>query len=172
MKLTLIAALARNLVIGYKNCLPWHLPEDLRFFKKMTMGKTLLMGRHTWESISRLLPGRHMIVLSSDPDYHAYGCSVASSLEQALGIVVSAVTSEIIVIGGASVFKQTLPLSQRLYLTRVDADLPGDTWFPYWNPNEWRLIWEETYPADNSHAWSFRLQKLERIHHINNGSGL
>jgi dihydrofolate reductase len=110
-----------------------------------------------------------MIVLSSDPDYHAYGCAVASSLEQALeSTVVDAVTSEIMVIGGASVFKQTLPLSHRLYLTRVDADLPGDTWFPYWNPNEWRLLWEETHSADDRHAWSFRLQKLERIilHHI------
>ncbi len=160
--LALIAALARNRVIGRDNRLPWRLPADLRFFKQTTMGKPLLMGRRTWESIGRPLPGRRMIVLSRDPGYHAPGCVVARSLDEALAM--AGTVPEIMVIGGALLYQQTLPRAERLYLTRVEADVPGDAWFPEWNEREWRPVWEETHPADADHAWPYRFQRLERVH--------
>jgi dihydrofolate reductase len=160
--LTLIAALARNRVIGRDNRLPWHLPADLRFFKRTTMGQWLLMGRRTWESIGRPLPGRRMIVLSREPDYQAPGCMVAQSLDAALEL--AGAVPEVMVIGGATLYQQTLPRAERLYLTRVEADVPGDTWFPEWNERDWRLVWEEAHPADADHAWPYRFQRLERVH--------
>jgi dihydrofolate reductase len=159
--LALIAALAHNRVIGRDNRLPWRLPADLRFFKQTTMGKPLLMGRLTWESIGRPLPGRRMIVLSGDPTYQAPGCAVARSLDAALEIAGAA--PEIMVIGGALVYAQTLPLAERLYLTRVEADVPGDVWFPEWGTRDWILDWEETHPADAEHAWPYCFQRWERV---------
>ena len=159
--LALIAALARNRVIGHNNRLPWHLPADLRFFKRTTMGKPLLMGRRTWESIGRPLPGRRMIVLSRDPVYQAPGCVVARSLDDALEK--AGAVFEVMVIGGAMLYEQTLPLAGRLYLTRVEADVPGDAWFPDWDEQDWRLVWEETHPADVDHAWPYRFQQWERM---------
>ncbi len=159
-QLTLIAALARNGVIGRDNGLPWHLPADLRFFKQTTMGKPLLMGRRTWESIGRPLPGRQMIVVSRDPAYRADGCTVAHSLEEALAGAGAA--SELMVIGGAVLFEQTLPLAERMYLTRVEAEMPGDVWFPDWDARRWRLDWEEAHPADSRHAYPYRFQRWER----------
>ena len=160
-QLSLVAALARNGVIGRDNRLPWHLPADLRFFKQTTMGKPLLMGRRTWESIGRPLPGRSMIVLTHDRRYHAAGCTVVHSLAEAL--TAAGAVPEIMVIGGAILFQQTLPLAKRLYLTQVEADVPGDTWFPDWNPAEWALVWEDAHPADEKHTWPFRFQRWERL---------
>ena len=158
--LTLIAALAHNRVIGRDQRLPWRLPADLRFFKQTTMGKPLLMGRRTWESIGRPLPGRRMIVLASHPGYSAPGCAVAHSLDEAL--MLAGAVPEIMVIGGATLYAQTLPLAARLYLTLVAADIPGDVWFPEWNRQDWRLDWEEAHPADADHAWPYRFQRWER----------
>jgi dihydrofolate reductase len=160
-QLALIAALTRNRVIGRDNRLPWHLPADLRFFKQTTMGKPLLMGRRTWESIGRPLPGRRMIVLSRDPAYHAPGCAVARSLDEALEI--AGEVPEIMVIGGASLYEHTFPLAEHLYLTRVEAEIPGDAWFPEWNEREWRLVWEEVHPVDADHSWPYRFQRWERV---------
>ena len=158
--LALIAALARNRVIGRDNRLPWHLPADLRFFKRTTMGKPLLMGRRTWESIGRPLPGRRMIVLSRDPAYQAPGGAVARSLDEAREI--AGTVPEIVVIGGASLYAQTLPLAECMYLTFVDADVPGDAWFPDWDAREWQRVWEEAHPADADHVWPYRFQRWER----------
>ena len=158
--LTLIAALDCNRVIGRDGRLPWHLPADLRFFKQVTMGKPLLMGRRTWESIGRPLPGRDMIVLSQNPAYRAHGITVVHSLDQALEVAAAA--PEIMVIGGAVLFAQTLPLAERMYLTQVEAEIPGDVWFPDWDPQPWRLDWEERHPADAGHAWPYRFQRWER----------
>ncbi len=101
-----------------------------------------------------------MIVLSHDPAYRADGITVVGSLEAALALAGTA--AEIMVIGGAVLFEQTLPLAQRLYLTRIEAEIPGDVWFPDWNPQHWRLAWEEVHPADAEHAWPFRFQRWER----------
>lgn len=160
-QLTLIAALTRNRVIGYENRLPWRLPADLRFFKQTTMGKPLLMGRRTWESIGRPLPGRRMIVLTNDLDYATPGCAVVHSLDEA--VIVAGPAPEIMVIGGASLYAQTLPLANRLYLTRIETDLPGDAWFPECDSEDWRLEWEEAHPADGDHAWPYRFQRWERL---------
>lgn len=158
--LTLIAALTRNRVIGRDQRLPWRLPADLRFFKQTTMGKPLLMGRRTWESIGRPLPGRWMMVLTGHPGYSAPGCTVAHSLDEALTL--AGPVPEIMVIGGAILYAQTLPLAARLYLTLIETELPGDAWFPEWEPQEWRLDWEEAHPADADHAWPYRFQRWER----------
>ncbi|RUQ36110.1 MAG: dihydrofolate reductase [Candidatus Competibacteraceae bacterium] len=159
--LTIIAALAGNRVIGRDNQLPWRLPADLRFFKQTTMGKPLLMGRRTWESIGRPLPGRRMIVLSRDPAYQAPGCTMAHSLEEALSVV--GADAEAMVIGGAALYAQTLPLAQRMYLTQVATDMPGDAWFPIWDEREWQLVWEEAHLADTAHVWPYRFQRWERM---------
>ena len=158
--LALIAALARNRVIGRDTRLPWRLPADLRFFKQTTMGKPLVMGRRTWESIGRPLPGRRMIVLSRDPAYQAPGCMVARSLEEAVEL--AGAVPEIMVIGGAMLYRQTLPRAARLYLTLIEAEIPGDAWFPEWNARDWRLVWEEAHPADADHAWPYCFQRWER----------
>lgn len=158
--LILVAALAQNRVIGRDGALPWHLPNDLRFFKQITMGKPLLMGRRTWESIGRPLPGRRMIVLSRDPTYRAEGVVVVNSLAAALEAAAAA--AEIMVIGGAALFAQTLPLAARMYLTQVEAEIPGDVWFPVWDVRPWRLAWQEAHPADARHAWPYCFQRWER----------
>ncbi len=120
--------------------------SDLRFFKRTTMGKPLLMGRRTWESIGRPLPGRRMIVLSRDPGYQAPGCTVARSLDEAVEI--AGTVPEIMVIGGATLYQQTLPRAER---------------FPEWDERDWRLVWEESHPADVEHAWPYRFQQWERV---------
>jgi dihydrofolate reductase len=159
--LTLIAALARNGVIGCNNRLPWRLPADLQFFKQTTMGKPLLMGRRTWESIGRPLPGRTMIILSGHPGYLAAGCKVAHSLDDALTL--PGTVPELMVIGGAALYEQTLPLADQLVLTRIEAEIAGDVWFPTWDQRDWRLVWEEAHAADADQAWPYRFQRWERL---------
>ena len=160
-QITLIAAMDRQRVIGYAQRLPWHLPADLRFFKQITMHKPLLMGRRTWESIGRPLPGRRMVVLTAQADYNAPGCEVVHSLPQALTLLQD--TAEVLVIGGGTLYAQTLPIAQRLYLTLVDAQVAGDTWFPAWNAADWTLVWEEAHPADAQHGWPYRFQRWEKL---------
>ncbi len=158
-QLALIVAMARNRVIGRDNHLPWRLPADLQFFKRTTLGKPVIMGRKTWESIGRPLPQRTNIVMTTRSDYRATGCCVTHSLEEALA---AAPAEEIMVIGGASVFAQTLQRADRIYLTLVDADIAGDTWFPDLNPAEWREIERVHHPADDRHAYPFCFILLER----------
>ena len=144
--LTLVAALADNRVIGSNNRLPWHLPADLQHFKRLTLGKPMLMGRRTWESLPGLLPGRRHLVLSRDPDYQAEGAEVVMSLQQALRMVASA--PELMVIGGAQLYRQLLPLAERLHLTRVHASPEGDTLFPEFDENAWVELSREHHAAD------------------------
>lgn len=136
--LTLIAAVARNGVIGVDNRLPWHLPADLKHFRALTMGRTVIMGRKTWESLPekfRPLPGRQNIVVTRNEAYRTEGAVVVTSLEDA---VAAATNAEAFVIGGAELYKAALPLAGRLQLTEIDADYAGDTWFPPRDPHEWR----------------------------------
>ncbi len=159
--LSIIVAVARNGVIGRENRLPWRLPADLLHFKQVTMGKPMIMGRRTWESLPGLLPGRRHIVLSRDPGYRAEGAEVATSLEQALAL--AGEVDEVMIIGGARLYEQALPLAQRLYLTEIDADIEGDAHFPPFDSVLWREVSREWRPADerNEHACCFRV--LERI---------
>jgi dihydrofolate reductase len=138
--LTLIAALARNGVIGIANRLPWHLPEDLQHFKVLTMGQAVIMGRKTWESLPpkfRPLPGRHNIVVTRDAAYVAAGATVVHSLEEA---VAAAGDTAAFVIGGAELYRQALSLCDRLELTEIDADFAGDAHFPPFDRTNWREV--------------------------------
>jgi len=147
--------MARNRVIGRAGRLPWHLPADLQRFKRLTLGKPILMGRKTWESLPGLLPQRRHIVLTQDPDYQAQGCELAHSIDQALALAGDA--PELMVVGGAQLYRALLPRAQRLYLTLVEADLPGDAFFPEYDASEWRELRREVHAADarNPYPYSF-----------------
>ena len=155
MILTIIVAMARNRVIGHNNTLPWRLPADLQHFRRITLGKPVVMGRKTHESIGRPLPDRDNIVVSTDRNYHANGCRVMHSIEETLASLRG--IPEIMVIGGASLYRETLACAGRIYLTLVHADIAGDTWFPELDACQWRQISREDFPADerNNYAYSF-----------------
>lgn len=159
--ISLIAAMGRDRVIGRDNQLPWHLPADLQHFKHVTMGKPILMGRLTYESIGKPLPGRRNVVITRDTAFAAPGCEVVNSIEAALAAVAD--VEEVMVIGGASFYHQMLPQADRLYLTFIDADFDGDAWFPQWDAGEWREMEREEHAPDerNPHAYAFVV--LERI---------
>jgi dihydrofolate reductase len=141
MKISLIVAVSRNGAIGLNNQLPWYLPEDLKYFKSVTMGKPLIMGRKTFDSIGRPLPGRANIVLTRDPQWTSDGVKVVQSVEQALlaGEIACEASDvdEIMVIGGEQIYRMTLDLADRIYLTQVDADVEGDAFFPDIDLNDW-----------------------------------
>ncbi|MFC0228762.1 type 3 dihydrofolate reductase [Serratia aquatilis] len=157
--ISLIAALAADRVIGMENAMPWHLPADLAWFKRNTLNKPVIMGRKTFESIGRPLPNRHNIVLSSSPDTDP-GVTWVTSLEEALAAVGDA--EEVMVMGGGRVYNQFLPRANRLYLTHIDAEVGGDTYFPDYEPDEWETSFSEFHDADalNSHSYCFEI--LER----------
>jgi dihydrofolate reductase len=141
MKISLIVAVSRNGAIGLNNQLPWYLPEDLKYFKSVTMGKPLIMGRKTFDSIGRPLPGRENIVLTRDPQWTSDGVKVVQSVEQALvaGEIAceAADVDEIMVIGGEQIYRMTIDLADRIYLTQVDTDVEGDAFFPDIDLNNW-----------------------------------
>lgn len=160
MMISLIVAMAENRVIGKDNELPWHLPDDLKWFKKSTLGKPIIMGRKTWESIGRPLPGRRNIVVSRNPDYHAEGCETVTDLNAVLAS--TDCLDEVVIIGGAGLYEVALPFVQRIYLTRVHADVDGDTYFPEFDEKLWNLVSEERHEADARHAHAFTFQVLNR----------
>ena len=160
MKLSLIAAVSRNNVIGKDNKMPWHLPADLQFFKTTTMGKPIIMGRRTWESLGRVLPGRRHIVVTRNRDYTAEGVEIVHStnaaLEQASDVY------EAVIIGGAFLYKEMLPLTDRLYLTEIDAKFEGDTFFPEWNKDEWDVVSSDSHPANEKNPFPYRFVVYDR----------
>lgn len=158
--LSLVVAVADNDVIGRGGGLPWHLPADLRRFRALTMGKPMLMGRRTWESLPGLLPGRRHIVLTRTPGYEAPGCTVVGSLEEALETAGDA--PELMVIGGAGLFAETLPRARRIHLTRVHASVDGDTFFPRYDPAQWRETAREHREADERNPYACTFITLER----------
>ena len=162
MRVSILVAVARSGVIGRGGELPWRLPADLRFFKRVTMGHHLVMGRKTWASIGRPLPGRTMVVLTRDPTLEIPGASVVHDLPEALALARAAGDTEAFVIGGAEVYALALPLADRLYLTRVHADVEGDVRFPVYDPQEWVEVAREEHAADEHHAHAFALCTLER----------
>lgn len=155
---SLVVAVARNGVIGCDNDLPWRLPDDLKHFKAITLGKPVVMGRRTYESIGRPLPGRENRVVSRRPGFEAPGCRVFASLEEAL----AGPEPEVMVIGGGQIYAAALPLAQRLYLTEVDAEVDGDARFPEIDPGAWREVSREMHAADERHAHAFGFRLLER----------
>lgn len=145
MTVSLIAAMGRNRVIGRQGAIPWHLPQDLRRFRELTLGQTLLMGRRTFESIGGPLPGRKCIVLTRQSDYRAAGCQTADSLDRALSLAKPA--AEVFVCGGGEIYRQTLPLASRIYLTEIDLEVAGDSFFPEIPADEFELIASENIAA-------------------------
>lgn len=149
-----------NRGIGIENRLPWHLPADLKRFKRLTMGHHLIMGRKTYESIGKPLPGRHMIVLTRDPHFEAPGCQVASTLAEALRVAQDGGETEAFIGGGAQVYQQALPLADRIYLTRVHTTTEADVHFPPFDSQAWRLLESSYHPADAKHQYAFTYKTL------------
>ncbi|MGA7966114.1 MAG: dihydrofolate reductase [Gammaproteobacteria bacterium] len=160
-EIVLVAAVAENGVIGQGGVMPWHLPADLAHFKRVTWGHPILMGRRTFEAIGRALPGRRNIVLTRDPDFSAPGIETASSLEQALERIGEA--AQVMVIGGAELYRIALPLAQRIYLTRIHASPEGDTFFPDLIPTQWRQLERKTHPTDKLHPYALSFIELGRV---------
>jgi dihydrofolate reductase len=157
--ITLVAAMDEARAIGRDNALPWHLPADLAHFKTLTLDKPILMGRKTWESLPGLLPRRRHLVVSRDPGYRAEGCEVFGSLEAAIA---AADEPELMIVGGASIYAQSLPLARRLQLTIVRTQVAGDAWFPAWNPAEWREVARVERPTDERNAFDMTFVDLVR----------
>lgn len=160
-RIALIAAMANNRVIGIDNKLPWHLPDDLQHFKKLTLGKTIVMGRKTWESLPGLLPDRRHIVISRNRQFQAEGAEVLNSIEQAIQRLSD--EEEIMIVGGANLYGQLLPDADFLYLTLVDADIEGDAFFPEWHEADWQQIERSHHPADDRHAFAFDFVTFKRV---------
>jgi dihydrofolate reductase len=157
----MIVAAAENGVIGREGVLPWHLPADLRRFKRLTTGHAVIMGRRTWESIGgKALPGRRNIVLTRRRDYAAQGADVVHDLDEALA---RAEGEEVFICGGGGVYRAALPRAHRVYLTRVHAEPAGDATFPDLDPHHWRLTWEEKHEAPARDQPAFTFQTFERI---------
>ncbi|NLS12382.1 type 3 dihydrofolate reductase [Vibrio sp. SM6] len=153
MIISMIAAMAHDRVIGLDNQMPWHLPADFAWFKQCTMSKPVIMGRKTYDSIGRALPGRHNIVISRDPERHIDGVTVVTSIEAAL--IAAGTVDEVMVIGGGAIYQACLPLAKRLYLTFIDANIGGDTQFPQWDEH-FEQTFESCYSADEKNAYNMR----------------
>jgi dihydrofolate reductase len=158
--ISVIVAVAENGVIGSGNRMLWHIAEDFQMFRRVTLGHPVVMGRKTFESLGRALPGRTNVVISRNPEFYADDVTVARSLDEALAQFTD--TEEVFVIGGGEIYRQAMPLADRLYLTRVGADYEGDTRFPEWNPAEWTLISTEHHPRGKDFHYPFEFLVYER----------
>jgi len=166
MRLALIWAMSRNRTIGRNNALPWHLSEDLKYFKRVTMGKPVIMGRKTWESIGRPLPGRTNIVITRDSKFTAPGIKVVHSLDAAKALAESIAlidgADEAIVMGGAQIYELALPMADRLYLTQVHAEVEGDAHFPLFDLTQWEELGREDFQAAGPNPYDYSFVVLER----------
>jgi dihydrofolate reductase len=158
--ISIIVAMSANNVIGADGGLPWRIPEDLRRFKAVTMGKPMIMGRTTYESIGRALPGRRSIVLTRQADFEAEGCEVVPTIDAAMKAAGDA--GEIMIVGGGEIYRQFLPMADRIYLTRVQAEFEGDTRFPEIDLDGWDVISVEEFPAIDDREFAFDIEVLER----------
>lgn len=169
MKISMIAAMANNRVIGAKNAMPWHLPADLKHFKQTTLGKPIIMGRKTYESIGRALPGRLNIVVTTDTNYTLEDATVVHSCEQAIDTAAnhlsepSAVDAEVMIIGGGTIYLHFLPFCHRLYLTHIELAVTGDTYFPDYNAEyQWQEIETELHQANENDQYDYKFVTLEK----------
>jgi len=168
MKVSFVVAAADNRCIGINNALPWHLPEDLKFFKRVTMGKPIIMGRKTFESIGKPLPGRTNIVITSNGDrFKSVPVKLASSLDEAIKIAENVALSdgkdEVMIIGGAGIYALCLPRADRLYYTRVHANVDGDAFFPEINWKEWKLVSQEDHKASGKNPYDYSFCVYDRL---------
>ena len=165
MILSVIVAMAQNRVIGLNNQMPWHLPADLAWFKKNTLNKPVIMGRKTFESIGRPLPNRHNIVISrqiESIDNKISNVSWVKSIDEAISLAQKQQPDEVFIIGGGNIYKQVLPLIDRLYLTHIDAELQGDTYFPDYLPEQWQVIYQQDHQADEKNSYPYQFKILQR----------
>lgn len=166
MTISLIAALTENRVIGKNNDLPWHLPDDMKYFMQTTKGHPVIMGRKNYDSIPekfRPLPNRTNIVVTRQRDFVAAGCIVVHSLEEALDEATNIVTDEIFIIGGAEIYRQGMPKVNKLYLTEILATLDGDTYFPEFDTHAWKEVSRLHHPADDRHRYPFDFVVYEKV---------
>ena len=161
MQLSIIVAMDRNRVIGEGDALPWHISSDLKNFKKITMGKPIVMGRKTHESIGRPLPGRENIILTRDKTYQAEGCSVLHSMEEIFEHCKD--VEEVMITGGSEIYKLSLEQATRLYLTEVHTEIEGDTFFPEFDRDEWEEVSREDFEADEKNEFDYSFVLLERV---------
>lgn len=161
MQLSIIVAMDRNRVIGKGDTLPWHISSDLQHFKKITMGKPIVMGRKTHESIGRPLPGRENIILTHDKTYQAKGCTVLNSMDEIFEHCKD--SEEVMITGGAEIYKLSLERVSHLYLTEVHTEIEGDTYFPEFDRNEWKEVSREAYEADEKNEFDYSFVLLERV---------
>ena len=162
MIISLVVAAASNHVIGKGGIMPWHLPNDLRHFKNVTWGMPVVMGRKTFDSLGKPLTGRKNIVITRQEDWKADGAVAVKSMEDALFLVKETDAKEAMIIGGGEIFKMMFPKADRIYMTRVEADPEGDTFFPEINPTQWRLVSQKNYEADEKNAFNHSFQLWER----------
>lgn len=165
--LSVIVAAAQNGVIGRNNALPWHLPKDLAYFKRVTMGKPIVMGRKTFESIGRPLPGRSNIIITRNCDFQADGVKVVTSLEEALQLAADIAlidgVEELVVIGGAQIYQAAIPRANRLYITEVHAEVQGDTYLPAVDWSQWREVARERHMAAGANPYDYSFVVYERV---------
>ncbi len=159
MIISMIVAMAKQRIIGKDNEMPWHLPADFNWFKRCTMGKPIVMGRKTFESIGRPLPGRRNVVISRNAELAIEGVDVVRSIEEALALLEG--HDEVMIIGGGSIYQSCLPLASKLYLTFIDAEIEGDTQFPQWS-EEWQENYREHYQADDNNAYDMDFVIFEK----------
>jgi len=159
--LSIISGMDRNRLIGTNNALPWHLPADMAFFKRTTMGKPVLMGGKTWQSIGRPLPGRRNIVITRNPDFNPAGSETADSIEAALALVGE--HPEAMLMGGSSLYEQTMDIADALYITEIHHVFEGDAWFPEIDPAIWKEVSREEYAADEKNRYDHAFVKYLRL---------
>ncbi len=162
MIVSLIVAFTENRVIGFEGDMPWKLSADLKRFKRLTMGHHLIMGRNTYESIGRLLPGRTTIIMTRNTKYSVEGALIASDFEQALAFAKAAGDDEVFVVGGGQVYQHALPLAQRIYATRIHTQLSGDTFFPDVDWEQWKLQDTTTHQPDSKNEYAYSFEDYER----------
>jgi dihydrofolate reductase len=161
--ISFIVAMDTKSAIGKNNELPWHLPADLSFFKKVTMGNPIVMGRKTFESIGKALPGRENVVVTRDRHYKAEDCTIIHSVDKISEIERNS-NEEVFVIGGAEIFKETFPFADRLYITMIEEEFDGDTFFPPFNPDEWELKSRKKGPKDDKNPYDYYFLTYDRKH--------
>lgn len=165
IKVSIIVAVGNNLEIGKDNQMLWHLPNELKYFKNNTWGMPIVMGRNTFESLGKILPGRENIVITQQKDWYAEGVVVVHSIEDAIQAAKQTDATELFIIGGGKVYAQTLPLADKLYITRVQGDFDATVFFPQWDENEFELVKEKSFDADEKHAYPYTFQVWERKSH-------
>ena len=166
IRLAMMVAKASNNVIGRNNKLPWYLPNDLKYFKQVTFGKPVIMGRKTWESLGKPLPGRTNIVITRQSGFQAEGAKVVATLDEAIAMAENVAfidgQEEAVIMGGAEIYALALPRADRLYLTEVHAQVEGDTWFPEYDATEWNEIGREDFQAEGPNPYDYSFVVYER----------